>query len=111
MAETARTLPGGGIINDQRSPEEKAATRYFAVGTSRFVSDWGGDRRSLFALPCVSWDEAIICEGNLKRRGDMLRVRIVQGDWRPHLKEGDHLSIRNRDESSRHYMVNGFQEG
>lgn len=111
MTDNARTLPGGGVIHDRRSPEEKAATRFFAVGTDSFMSGWGqAPGTSYFALPCKDAKEAKVCAENLKQRGDMKRVRIVSGDWRPHLKAGDHLSIRNRDEASRHYTPGGFRE-
>lgn len=109
--ETARTLPGGGIVDDMRTAEDKASTRFFAVGTDKFLSGWGqAPGRSYFALPCKNYDEALICAGNLRKRGDMLRVRIVAGTWRPHLRDGDHLSIRNRDNSSRHYTNGGWEE-
>lgn len=109
MTESARTLPGGGVIDDRRSEDEKAQTRCFAVGTDSFMSGWGhAPGKSYFALPCKDWREAQTCAENLRRRGDMKRVRVVGADWRPKLRDGDHLSIRNRDESSRHYTKGGF---
>jgi hypothetical protein len=107
--ETTKELPGGGVVSDSRTPEERAATRFYAVGTDSFMSGWGkAPGRSLYALPCTSYEEAEVCAENLRRRGDMKRVRIVGADWRPHMRAGDHLSIADRASASRHYTPGGF---
>jgi hypothetical protein len=88
-----RTLPGGGMINDRRTTEQKANTRFLIVGTDRVLSGWGyGPRRSIAAWPVYddSWERAFDA---IKRRSDMMRVRLVLANYRPRLTRGDHLSI------------------
>ena len=110
LNETERVLPGGGVVDDRRGADEREGTRFFTVGTDRFLSGWGkAPGRSYFALPCLTIEEAETCAENLRRRGDMLRVRIVGRGWRPKLGPGDHLSIRNREEASRHYVKGGWE--
>lgn len=107
--DTTRRLPGGGVIEDDRSLAEKAATAWFAVATDSCLSGWGeAPRRSLYALPCRDFSEAEVCAKNLELRGDMKRVRIVAGDWRPRLRKGDHLKIASRESASRHYTIGVF---
>lgn len=106
---TARTLPSGAVIDDKRTPEERAATRFLAVATDRFMSGWGSaPGRSIFALACTTLAEAETCADNLGKRSDMTRVRIVEAPYRPHLRDGDHLSISGRSEAERHYLPGGF---
>ncbi len=84
-----------GVINDRRSDQDKLDTQGFVVGTDRFMSGWGqAPRRSLYAVPFRSYQEAEEIEDWLNSRGDMLRVRVVGKDYRPRLEDGDHLSIR-----------------
>jgi len=106
---TTRILPGGGVIEDDRDRAEKMGTEWFAIGTDSYLSGWGqAPRRSLYALPCRDFKEAELCAENLKKRGDMKRVRIVAGDWRPRLRSGDHLHIASRFGADRHYRSGGF---
>ena len=104
---TERTLPGGGVIDDRRTPEEIEQTAGFLVATDSFMSGWGkAQGRSLFAIPLTSEEinDGMTynrIEERMERRPEFKRVRFVLRDYRPRLSEGDHLSIRGmRDTSS-----------
>lgn len=89
------------IRDDRRSEADKEATVGFVVGTDRFLSGWGqAPNRSLFAVPVKDFDQAEVVAENMRRRGDMLRVRIVGKDYRPRLYDGDHFSIRDMSDCS-----------
>lgn len=106
-----RLPPTSPMIDDKRSPEDKAATLGFVVATDSFMSGWGNaPGRSLFAVPFRTWDEADIVEANMRARGDMKRVRVVGAKYRPRLYPGDHLSIRDMSDCSRFYKRGGFSE-
>ena len=101
-----KTLPGGGIVDDRRTPEERAQTVGFIVATDTVMSGWGrAPGRSIFALP-VTLAEYLdgrtvrrIME-RMEARPDMSRVRECGRDWRPRLRAGDHLSIRSIAETA-----------
>ncbi len=97
MSDNARTLPGGGVIDDRRSKEVREATRWLVVATDSFMSGWGrAASRSLFAVPCRDYDQAKAVKDNMRQRSEMKRARIVFAPrYRPHLWEGDHLFIRD----------------
>lgn len=95
---------------DRRTPEEKASTQWFVVATDKFMSGWGqAPGRSLFALACSTWDDAQVVRDNLLARPEMKRVRVVGGDWRPRLGEGDHLSIGGKTSAHPHYTPGFFR--
>ena len=78
----------------------------FVVFTDRFMSGWGkAPGRSLFALPVASPKEAETVLENGKNRADMQRGRIVSSlkNVKRGLRDGDHLSIRDREDASRWY--------
>lgn len=104
-----RTLPSGGVIDDRRSDKDKARTWGFVVATDSFLSGWGqAPGRSLFAVPVVNNKQAAIVAHNMGHRTDMKRVRIVGANYRPQLRDGDHLSIRDMSDCSRFYTPGGF---
>lgn len=108
-SDTARTTPSGAIIDDRRSAEDKARTVLLVVATDSFMSGWGhAPGKSYFAVPCASLEQAEIVEENMRHRSEMKRVRIVYKDYRPRLRAGDHLSIRNMSDCSRFYERGGF---
>ena len=101
-----KTLPGGGIVDDRRTPEERAQTAGFIVATDTVMSGWGrAPGRSIFALPVTL---AELNDGRAVRRmtermearPEMSRVRECGRDWRPRLRAGDHLSIRSVAETA-----------
>lgn len=94
IREDERELPGGGIVHDRRTPEERSATVAFIVATDRFMSGWGrAPGRSYFAVPVLQGQDACVIEDNMRNRSEMMRVRYVAANWRPKLHDGDHLSI------------------
>ncbi len=100
---------GRYTIDDRRSEADKTATAFLVVATDKFMSGWGNaPGRSLFAVPCRSWEEAKIVEENMRHRSEMKRVRIVGAAYRPKLRNGDHYSIRDMSDCSRFYERGGF---
>lgn len=98
-------------VDDRRTPEDKAITAGFVVATDSFMSGWGRARgRSLFAVPFRTYEEAEIVLQNMEARSEMKRARIVGKDYRPRLRDGDHLSIRDMSDCSRFYEKHGFCE-
>lgn len=96
------------IIDDRRSVEDKAETIGFVVATDSSMSGWGKALgRSIFAVPCNSWDQVKIVEANMHERTEMNYVRTVGKNWRPKLRDGDHLSIRNAEECCYFYRESG----
>ena len=97
---TKRTLPGGGIIDDRRTPEEIEQTAGFYIATDSFMSGWGlAPGRSLFAVPVTvaELSDGETCkriEERMERRPEFKRVRFVLRSYRPRLSDGDHLSLR-----------------
>ena len=110
MLDTGRTLPGGGVIDDKRSTDDREATVWYVVATDSFMSGWGqAQGSSYFAVPCKDLEQARIVEDNMEHRSEMKRVRLVLArTYRPKLRSGDHLSIRDMDDCSRFYTVGGF---
>ncbi len=100
------------IIDDRRTDADKEATWGFVVATDKFLSGWGqAPRRSIFAVPVRSYEEARIVIDNMRHRDDMKRVRFICGNkYRPKLYPGDHLSIRDMSDCSRFYTPGGFRE-
>lgn len=99
------------MIDDRRTPEDKARTVGFVVATDSFMSGWGqAPGRSLFAVPLSNWDQEPTVTANMDARSDMKRVRTVGKDYRPHLAAGDHLSIRDMSDCSRFYEPGGFHK-
>lgn len=99
------------IIDDRRTEEEKATTWGFVVATDSFMSGWGmAPGRSYLAVPVRSPREAMVVADNMRHRSEMRRVRTVGRDWRPRLREGDHLSIRSMEDCDRFYAPGGFLE-
>lgn len=99
------------VIDDRRSNEDKELTWGFVVATDRFMSGWGmAPGRSLFAVPVRNHREAEIVLDNMRSRGDMVRPRIVGSDYRPRLRTGDHLSIRDMEDCDRFYTPGGFSK-
>ena len=99
----------GAVIDDRRTAKEVEQTIGYVVATDRFMSGWGhAPGRSLFAVPFRNHTEAAIVEQNMRRRSEMIRVRVVGEDYRPKLYRGDHFSIRSMAECSRFFQEGGF---
>ena len=81
-------------INDQRTDEQKEHTTWYAVATDKFMSGWGlAPRKSYYAIPCNSYDQAERAVEYLSSRPEMKYIRIAKAPYRPKLQDGDHLSI------------------
>ena len=95
-AETCeRETQSGAIINDTRTDEQKAATICYVVATDSFMSGWGkATGRSYYAIACGSSESYDDVANRMSHRDEMKRQRYCGKDWRPHLRQGDHLSIR-----------------
>ena len=84
------------MIDDKRTEQEKAETEGFVVATDSFMSGWGLARgTSYFAVPYRATDNPQAIFERLDDRPEMKRVRYAGKDYRPKLRENDHLSIRN----------------
>lgn len=89
-------------IQDDRTPEEKAATVGFVVATDNFMSGWGqAPGRSLVAVPVTSYEDEKAVTEVLERRHEMKRVRFCMKSYRPRLFDGDHLHIYDTHTSFR----------
>ena len=114
MEQQIALRENGAVVEDWRTPDEVAKTIGFVVATDSFMSGWGkAQGRSLFAVPFTNYDEAATVEGNMNRRDEMKRVRIVYGaDYPQKVKLGpeDHLSIRayKRGKTDRFFIAGGF---
>ena len=96
-------------IDDKRTKEEKENTIGYIVANDSFMSGWGNaPGRSIFAIPVNTWHQFEIVENNMRNRSEMKYVRQCGRNWRPKLRDGDHLSIRSPQECSRFFEVNGF---
>ena len=72
------------IVRDDRTPEQIETHPILIVGTDRFLSGWGKARggMSYAAWACTPEDERSVLEW-VERRGDLKRVRVVCGAYRP----------------------------
>lgn len=87
-------------IKDDRTPEEKQATRGFLVATDSALSGWGGCNRSIVARPIVEDGELEVIQRVFEDRSEFKRVRFVLGKetpegriYKPRLQDGDRLHI------------------
>jgi hypothetical protein len=88
-------MANDGIVKDDRSDDEKAATIGFVVATDKFLGNWGRDIRlftgnSIVACPVVSEDDRDAVEGVMRARREFTRVRYVR---KVSCRAGDHLHI------------------
>jgi hypothetical protein len=65
-------------IRDDRTETQRETHRWAVIGTDPFMSGWGGAQggASYAGWACTSAD-ADACLRMVRRRGDMLRVRLV----------------------------------
>ena len=83
-----------GIIDDKRTDEEKALTIGFIVATDKSMSGWGSaPNKSYVACAYRDYEDEKKVEQHFAGRSEMKRVRQVGVDYKPSLREGDHLSI------------------
>ncbi len=65
-------------IQDDRTPEQRAALKWLVVGSDPFMSGWGGARGGT-SFAAWATDEAHLASlyAKIDARGDMQRVRTV----------------------------------
>ena len=82
------------IIQDDRSKEQKSTHYALVVGTDTFLSGWGEARGgSSYAAWAVEPEEVPAMLERISARSDMIRVRVVYGDYRPNPRNCAHLHI------------------
>ena len=72
------------MIQDDRTPEQKASLNWLVVGTDSFLSGWGQAKggSSYAAWACRDHKHAERVAEWVKGRSDMKRVRIVKEPYR-----------------------------
>jgi len=91
------------MTQDDRTPEEVAATIGFWVATDSFMSGWGcAPGRSLVACPVVSSEDSDAVERRFRLRPEFKRVRFCLANYRPKLSDRDHLHIYDTRTSFRY---------
>ena len=100
-----KRIAGMDQIQDDRTPEEKAATWGFVVATDSFLSNWGSGNpkvcdRSIVARPILEEGELEVIERVFESRDEFKRVRYSLGKetaegrvYRPRLQGNDLLHI------------------
>jgi hypothetical protein len=87
---------------DDRTPREKFTHNTIVLGTDSFMSGWGKAEGGLSYAGWACKDEHINqVERWVRKRGDMKRIRIVSGNYRPTGKSGHcHIYAVNEGHSS-----------
>jgi len=73
------------ILQDDRTVAERATHTFGVVGTDPFMSGWGGAAGGAsYAVWASTPEDVRRVEDKIRRRGDMLRVRVVElATYRP----------------------------
>jgi len=81
-------------VNDDRTPEQRETHRCLVIGTDSFLSGWGGAEGgvSYAAWACRSEDMRDVLTW-VERRGDMKRVRVTYGSWKPSARGHAHIYV------------------
>ena len=89
---------------DDRTEAQKKTHTVLVAATDSFMSGWGHAQggMSYCAWACKPEHRPYVEEW-VRARGDMKRVRIVGGDWRPNRRAGDHTHIYVADD--RHHAI------
>jgi hypothetical protein len=89
------------IIQDDRTPEQKATHTWLVIGTDSFLSGWGKaqDGVSIAAWACRPSDRSKVLAW-VESRSDMKRVREVSGDYRPKGSGHCHIYVVDSEHSS-----------
>ena len=89
------------IIDDDRSDAQKLTHTSIVAATDRAMSGWGkaANGRSCVGWACEPKHEKRVMEW-VERRGDMKRVRIVGGDWKPSGTGHTHIYVVNDNHPS-----------
>ena len=83
-------------IIDDRTPDERKTHVWIVAGTDSFLSGWGRAKGGVsYAGWACRWEHLNQVEKWVRNRGDMKRVRIVGGDWRPGGQGHTHIYVVN----------------
>ncbi len=94
------------IIKDDRTPEEVTNTIGFVIATDKYMSGWGDAKgKSVVAVPFTSEQDKEKILNRMNLRNEMKRVRITYGkQYKPNLRQDDHLHIYNTINSFRYAL-------
>lgn len=94
-----------GTKQDDRTPEERAATQGFIVATDKALSGWGqAPGRSIVVCPYISDEDKQAVLNRFNLRDEFRFVRDVGADWRPRMRRGDHVHIYDTTTSFRYAL-------
>lgn len=83
-------------MQDDRTPEQKKTHTLIVVGTDKFMSGWG---KATGGVSYAGWactpDLLPTVEARIRARGDMKRVRVVSGNYRPSGNGHCHIYVAN----------------
>ena len=75
---------GAMILKDDRTEEQKKTHTTIVLATDSFMSGWGeAEGGKSYAGWATEEGTINACESWVRQRGDMQRVRIVAGDYKP----------------------------
>ena len=81
-------------IVDDRTEEENRTHSVIVLGTDRFLSGWGeAEGGASYAGWACKPDDFYVTERFVRRRSDMLRVRVVGNGYRPSARLCKHFHI------------------
>lgn len=82
------------ILVDDRTDDEKRSHTVIVLMTDRFMSGWGGagNGPSYAGWACLPEDVNKV-ESWVRRRSEAMRIRIVDGDYRPRNQPEGHCHI------------------
>ena len=84
------------ILQDDRTVAERTSHIFGVVGTDPFMSGWGGaEGGTSYAIWACTPEDVRRVEDKVERRGDMLRVRVVElATYRPRAQHV-HIYVAN----------------
>ncbi len=74
-------------IQDDRTPEQKETHKFLVIGTDTGMGQWWSDANGQRGKSYAAWactEETVRdVEQWVEQRGDMSRIRVVYGNWKP----------------------------
>ena len=89
------------IIQDDRTDDQKKTHQWLVVGTDSFMSGWGEAKGMVSYAAWATTQEGLndtLCW--VERRGDMKRIRVVYGDYKPKGKVHLHIYVSKQGKQS-----------
>lgn len=82
---------------DERTEEELKTHKWLVIGTDTFLSGWGRAKGGVsYAAWACKTEDLQSLEARIRARGDMKRVRVVCGSYRPRGKGHCHIYVYGR---------------